>query len=421
MGRFLSAADVIATRLPSHVATSWGDSRPTAVYNDNGSTSKGNRSPLVWANVLSGQRLIIGPNFSVAGERSDQALARVPAVIASGAGLCHVWVGLNDIAQNYPTAATSGATAAANTIAALEQFRSAGIICVVEAEMGSAGLNAAQVIQVATYNAIIYDYCERSVGVYFHDARSIVMNPTFSTTLIGGRAGYFYDNPAVHEACRAAFYHGRSLAALIQAIVPPRFGVPLIGNVEQFTAGGYQLVTNPNFNTVAGGTVGAGISGNVPAAWIAVCSGGATATLTSQVDPTGNGNSVLAAITFTAAGETFRLHQSPSVNTWNIGDNLEAAMAIDVTGNPTGLSGTYLELICSTDASKTARDCFAVSSNDLGPDIAYSAQLKTRPFTVTGTTKAFLNTSGYVVASGAGSVNVTFKQGLIRKRPSAPF
>lgn len=400
-------------RLP-HVVCAWGDSRPTTVYNDSGRTSKGNRNPIVWANTMLGQRLVIGPNFGVSGERTDQALARVPDVIASASGLVHVWCGLNDIAQNYPTAASSGATAAANLISAVEAFREAGISCIVEAETGSNNLSPAQVIQVAELNARLYDYCERTPGVYLHDARSAVMDPAFSDTLVAFRTGYAYDG--THQSARGAFKHGQSLATLLQAIVPPRFGTLMCGRVENFAAGGYHLLTNGNFRSTSGGTAGTGVTGSVPSGFSALCSGSATASLSTQADANGNGNNILAAITFTAAGEYFRLNQSPSSSAWNFGDTVEAGLSLDVTGTPTGLSGAYLELISSTDASRTARDCYTVVSADAGPDVGYSAQFKTRPITISGTTKSFLGFYGYVVASGPGTVNVTYKQAYIRKR-----
>ena len=165
-----------------HIVAALGDSRIAATYLDISTRRNlGARSPLNWANALMGHRLVIGDDYGVSGDRTDQMLARLAAATASGAGLLYLQGGVNDIAQNYPTAGTSGATAFANLRTMAEAGRAAGMQVVIEVEVGAQNLNTvAFVTQINELNALIYEYAEKTPRVYVHDARSVVLNATSS-------------------------------------------------------------------------------------------------------------------------------------------------------------------------------------------------------------------------------------------------
>jgi len=252
-------------RLPNLV-TALGDSRVAALYLDPAKQNRGTRSPLNYANALLGQRMTIGSTFGVSGDRTDQMLARLPDAIATGAGLLYVQGGINNIgatasgnpAFTYVHAVTGEVvtidTVAAATMRDLRQIadtaRRAGMTVVLENEVGGSTLTLVE--KLAALNdlrAMIADYGERAAGVYVHDAYSAVMQP--GATAPTFKAGYSYDG--IHENGRGAFWHGRSLAAVIDRLVPAR-SILSRGAIDVPANGRRQLLTNHVFSTVAGGT-----------------------------------------------------------------------------------------------------------------------------------------------------------------------
>ncbi len=233
--------------------TDIGDSRVDADFINPAQTAFNMRSSLIWARILTGQRFVVGPTFGKSGDRTDQFFPRVSQVLATQAGGVRILGCLNDIAQNYPTASTSGATCAANIISMSETFRLAGMKVIIELEVGSSTINATQVQQVHEANQRLMDYQETAIGVYLSDARAIVMNPTASTTTIAGRPGYFLDG--VHGISRAEYYRAQgTLVPIFNTILPPR-NVLIRSGTELPTNGRWQLAMNPIFATATGGTI----------------------------------------------------------------------------------------------------------------------------------------------------------------------
>lgn len=94
-----------------------GDSRTE--QNTNAARSNKNaQGCFTWAQALSRKSAFWSGaaknNLGVSGERTDQFLARLPLLAGSDAAIAVIWGGVNDISQQYPTATTSGLTAAAN-------------------------------------------------------------------------------------------------------------------------------------------------------------------------------------------------------------------------------------------------------------------------------------------------------------------
>lgn len=237
------------------LVTANGDSRVDAITIDTTRFAKNMRSELVWASELTGQRFVIGPTFGKSGDRTDQALTRMPQVLATNAGIFYWKACLNDIAQNYPTATTSGATCAANTIIAAEMARLAGMKVIIALEVGSNGLIAAQYQQVQESNVRVMDYQENAPGVYLVDARSAVMNPTASTSTSVFKAGFSIDG--THTVSRGAFYDAQAQGGLVQVfntLLPPR-SVLIRSAAELPTNGRWQLLLNPIFATATGGVL----------------------------------------------------------------------------------------------------------------------------------------------------------------------
>ena len=413
----------ILRRLP-HVVAALGDSRIDAIYLD-ASTRRnlGARSPLNWANALMGHRLVIGDDYGVSGDRTDQMLARLAAAIASGAGLLYLQGGVNDIAQNYPTAGTSGATAFANLKAMAEAGRAAGMQVVIEAEVGAQNLNtAAFVTQINELNALLYEYAEETPGVHVHDARSVVLNATSSDTVVSFKAGYTSDG--THPTPKGAAYWGESLAALLTQIIPSRAQLLGRNRIELPSNGRRQLLLNHLFQTATGGTLSNGVTGTVPSGWTGHrATTVPSAAFSTQADASGLGNNVVIDATFTAAGEEIRLYQDVNIANWLPGDIVEVYADVQIVGNPTCLASVALYLGHNTGSGGTTYDSFDLLhgvTSEAGPDHAMSLPLKTRPYVLNPTVGAgpFLTARARIYSSGAGTAQIIVKQMGVRRRTS---
>ena len=248
-----SQAQMLALGRDPLLVTANGDSRIDAITIDPARLAKNMRSELVWASELTGQRFVIGPTFGKSGDRTDQVLTRMGQVLGTNAGILYWKAAVNDIAQNYPTATTSGATAAANTIQAAEMARLAGMKVIIALEVGANGLTAAQNQQVQEYNIRMIDYQENAPGVYLSDARSAVMNPIASTTTSAFKS--FFSIDGTHSVSRGAFYDAQAgLVPLFNNLLPPR-SVFIRSAAELPTNGRWQLLLNPIFATATGGAI----------------------------------------------------------------------------------------------------------------------------------------------------------------------
>lgn len=409
------------------LVTTVADSRGAAVYIDGARLAFNMRSPIVWARDLTGQRFVIGPTFGVSGDRTDQMAARLPAAIATNAGILHLWGGVNDIAQNYPTASTSGATAAANIIAMAEAARAAGMKVIIEAEMGASTLTAAQMQQVLELRQRLFDYAENTPNVYVSDAMAAVMSPAAGTTTVSFKTGYSLDG--THETSLGAYWHAVStLVPIFNTILPPR-NVLIRSGTELPGNGRWQLLANPIFATATGGTLsGGGVSGAVPSGWTALIGGGATATYGTQADADGIGNNVTIACTWAAAGDACRLQQTAAIGDWQVGDIIQGVAQVQITGSPSCLAAARLNVtlngtLSGTSTSFTLQDGYhATTAGSLGANTAYVATLMTRPFTVPAyTAKGYLAAYIYIEGSCAGSVNAVVRQVAIKRRVSALY
>lgn len=312
-----------------HVVAAIGDSRVDAVTLDGlpGATQRrySAASGLNWANALLGGRLTVLPDYGVSGERTDEIMARIDAAVATGAGTLYIMAGVNDIAQAYPTAGSSGITAFQNIRTMAEKGLAAGMIVVIELEVGANSLDGAKLGQVEELNAQLVDWAEGIGGVYLNDVRGEMMEAAGAGTVF--RAGLSYDG--THEAPRGSFVHGRVLAKLLGDLVPPR-PVAARTAVQLPSTGRRQLLVNPLFVNATGGTRSGAVTGPVPASWLARTSGGASVTLSAQPDPQGVGNTIILDITFAAAGDEVYLSQDVALDKWDGGEIVQPALVAEL-------------------------------------------------------------------------------------------
>lgn len=349
-----SQAQTLAIGRDPLLWTDIGDSRVDADFINPAQTAFNMRSSMIWARQLTGQRFVVGPTFGKSGDRTDQFLPRVPLVLATLSGGVRIMGCLNDIAQNYPTATTSGATCAANIISMAETFRLAGMKVIIELEVGSSTINAAQVQQVHEANQRLLDYQETAIGVYLSDARSIVMNPTASTTTMAYKSGYALDG--VHGISRSEYYRAQgTLVPIFNTLLPPR-NVLIRSGTELPTNGRWQLALNPIFATATGGTIETkSATANTNGTTTLAVTGGATppvgstvtgsgipagTTITAQPSGGGAGNytmSQAATATATGVAVTITAVSGPVPANWTLGTVGQATGTATTQVDPDGV------------------------------------------------------------------------------------
>jgi len=249
---------------PLHYITDWADSRGAADYLDPAQQNRGALSPLNWANDLYSSNYLIGQSFGVPGDRTDQGLARVPAIIAAGMGTVRIYFGVNNFAQTGGaftyTHALSGAVigsgqVVAQTFADVKQasdaFLASGAQVLIELEVGANGLDATQAQNARLYNALIVAYANSTPNVYYHDMRPIVLaDPATAVPQFKAR----YSEDGTHLNARGSYYAGKSLKAKLAQISPTSyFTVPARDAVTVPANGRLQLVSNPIFAVGSGG------------------------------------------------------------------------------------------------------------------------------------------------------------------------
>lgn len=417
-----------------NLAAVLGDSLAAALHLDVSGTFRNTnaRHPLNWANALSGNRLQYVAtnrgNFGVSGQRTDQIMTRVPAVIASGAGLVWICAGTNDVSQDYPTAGTMAATAAANIQSMVQSFNAAGIVCIVELVIGAANYTTAQLGGLNELNQRIIEFATTAPSgmLYLHDASRMVLNPTNSTTAIAFKSGYAYDTPAVHPSALGGYYWGKSLAALIQQFVPPW---PRFGHLNLTDAQRSPYVANPLFTTQTGGTnnIGAALtSGAVPGSWSLARAGSPTVAITygtddgTALDPS-MGSKVILTCTFTAASERIIL-ATPDLNTslWTFGDIIDTSARHRLVSGSAYIASVRQRLSVGVDGSGADYYCLLeATSSDQAPDEGYTADVGIGPVVIpNGTVKSYLSVRTEIVGRAAGTAVIEISRYAMRKRVS---
>ena len=355
-----------------------GDSLAAALYLDQATLrNMSARHPLHWANALSGGRgqfvATKRGNFGVSGERTDQVKARQSEVLASGVGLVWLCCGTNDMAQDYPTAGTSAVTAFSNIADMCRRCTVAGVTVILELPPGATNLTAAQIGQLKELHQRLIEFSLTMPMVYLHDASRMVMNPTSSTTALAPKTSYFYDT--THPSALGAYYWGKSLAALIQRIVPPW---PRFAHLNVADAQRAPYAANPFFVTQSGGTnsIGAALtSGAVPGSWSLARAGSPTVAISygtddgTALDPS-IGSKVILSCTFTAAGERIIL-ATPDLSTslWNAGDVLDTSARHRLVSGAANVASIRHRLSVSVDGN--AADYYSLleaTSSDASPD-----------------------------------------------------
>lgn len=374
--------------------------------------------------VISHLRALMKGNLRVAysggvsGNRTDQMLARLNNAINSGAGILFIWGGVNDIAQSFPTATTSGVTAFNNIKLMAETARLAGIVPIVTTETPvTSGWNATQYAQLYELNARLANYVQTTTGVQLLDMHAQVVDFT-SATPGTVKSGVYTD--ATHVNNLGAYLGGVALYSILTNFVPPGIRRKRAGLQDEYANNPYEVLTNGNFMTTSGG-IGSGsngVTGTIPGSWTVTRIGSAAATAVSTVTASdGFGKACQLAITGAASGDEIRMLQDVTLGRLTSGETYRATCDVKISGN-TNLEGVYLYFEFNNGVSTTRYDMYCNALGGGYPDSS-TLNLTLQPVDlVTSGTLAWLTVRGYVRFNGAaGAATVEFSNFSCTKVP----
>jgi lysophospholipase L1-like esterase len=351
-----------------------GDSRAAQVWQDAavGTTPlrKSATNHLPWALALSGQRVSLTGNFGKSGDRTDQIAARLDAAIASGAGRLSIIAGNNDIGQDYPSLTTSGITAFTNILSWVDYaWQNFKITSLVALEAGSHGWTGQKVVQVRELNQRLRDAAATRPYMDLLDLPSVFWVGGIADTTIAFKPDILLDG--THEAVLGGYEGGKLLAAALTARLPPRKSAAV-----------NNILVNPLFATLTGGTAQAGATGTIPSGWIAVRNGGGSGTQTmavsSGVPADGSaGNEIILDCTFGAVGDVLSFKQdfAAASTLWAQGDSFQPGVELVVDSGAVNLCTAYLYLIAAYDSASAISSDLETTTSGLGPGEGYKANL----------------------------------------------
>lgn len=393
-----------------------GDSRVEQIHSDANKLNKAAWNHFTMGNALAGNRALLVKNLGVGGDRTDQALARLHEAATSGAGWLYIHCGVNDIAQNYPTANTSGVTAFTNIKTMVQTAAGWGMRSIVALEPGAANLSAAQIVQVMELNERLRWFAETSSSnVILFDLPAALYDHTSADTAAIHLNGM---QDGVHEANLGGYLGGKAFAALLTSIMPPR-GHGAHSSIDIPGTSNYALLNNPIMANTSGGVKQTGVTGTLAGLWSAVCTGGTTAVASVGTTSDGRKEQVLAC-TFGSAGEEVLFTQDVPNSLWNAGDILQAEAEVAVDAGAVNFAGAYLYVQCYPDSSPiTTMDCFPDPGHGATSNEAYTLKLVTEKLVVPPlSVKNWTTVHVRAAAAGAGSATVRIRSLQLRKRYS---
>lgn len=397
-----------------------GDSRAAQIHADGAFRNKAGYNHFSVGNALAGNRAILVKNFGNSGDRSDQILARLKPAIDSGAYVLYIIAGVNDIAQAYPTASTSGITAFNNIKTMIDAAVANGMLPLVVLEPGANNFTPAMIVQLYILQEMLREYAEVCPHMVLFDLPAAIYNMAATSTtalaLIGTVDG-------VHEGALAAYLGGKLFAQVLTAIMPSRpHGYR--SAVENPTTSLVNLLANPMFTGGDTGTVGAGLTGKIATSWVGSRSGAATAVGSVGLSNDGSGlwEQVLQC-TFAAAGDEVNVHQDIPTTLWNNGDILQSHAEVVVDSGSVNMCGAYLYLQCNgtisgTGVAATAMDGYVNGTqHGVNTTEGYKLNYSTEKLIIPAyDVKSWVTAHVKVVGAGAGSATVRVRRFGVRKR-----
>jgi hypothetical protein len=376
-----------------------GDSRDTWML-DTPLRQKGGTDLMNIACGLSFQKYKALGVAGISGKRADEYIAAgQAAVLALNPGVLWIPSVLNTIGQDYPTQSTSGAQAASDTIGLANAALAEGVYVVIGSEVGQVGIADVRRDQIDIYNNTMQTFASGRVGVSFCDLR-----PTMCDANRKLITGYSYDGTHFNQL--GAMTAAPLLKAVLDAITPVGNDYRLQANALPLdNAGLVQLLPNPLFNTITGGSTSTGATGTFAGSCTFNKTGAGSALAVTSA-----AQNVLMTGTFGAQGDNVRMSQVPPIGNWASGMKVRAMALVNVA-SPVGLAGVQLSMVATGDSVATTFADMSVTQTWAGPNGGYDMLLLTNEYVIPSyAVKNSLVATVTAIAFAAGGVAMTVKQ-----------
>lgn len=407
-----------------------------------------------WLRCLSGQRFNfpLANNFGVGGDTLDTSvngpgiLSRVSDVIASGADICIVLGGTNDL-----TTGTSLASMKASMAKILARLLSAGIQPVVMPILPRKSLTDAQTRTQQAFNNWLRDICwgrsDLLSAASFPVRRyPILVDPTpviqdFTDAIGQPLTTHILNTDGLHPTTLGGYWIGKTLNDALSVLYPPRptrlVGVRDIYDATLHPAGSILFSSLTNYGLMAGtgGSLvasGSTMTGSMATGWTGTRSTGTSpaATVTySKQNPrtdTQNGNGerqrmVVSLGAVGAVGDTYKVQMVvPGFGTTHaVGDTVFSEAAFELLAAPSNLIAVSLRFEENGPASpQQSWDMTRDGAHDANlPATTFAGVMRTPPFTIqSGTTSLGLYLQCVFDATpGTGTVDIAWSDVSARK------
>lgn len=317
---------------------------------------KRNKSSTGWMNWMEaflrgmGKPLNVLGTVAFSGSRTDEWIKnQLDAAIALKPQFICLMGYINNLAQQYPTAATVVAQTVADLKTIFNRINDAGITVIYLAERGANNFTATHLAQMNDINKQVSDYlnygdASRQPPNVIHIDQTVVMNVASQNGTVALKNAYdgTHDNTPGSKAL--GYFAAVKLAPYLRELPGHR-----MRNVSQGKSG----LGARSMSTVAGFTgsiaaTGTGNTGNIPVNMISK-GAGAGISVTYSIQPTtadadGNtwGNEMKVVATSTGAG-SFGFYTSLDRTPVALGGSVHGGLEIDVT-QATAVSGIYADL-----------------------------------------------------------------------------
>ncbi len=388
--RLFAASDILAALTPRNnkVAVigdsiAYGNTFATATY-----TKAYAKGYINWASYLGRQRWTFDHenNFGIAGDNTNDVLARVDAALAATTAGTVILDCLTNDGPNSVTLAQSKI----NYSLLVNKILAKGKICVCVTprprDITASGLTmtATQYRDHLARRDYVLSLHNPMAGVYVVDMWRYLADP--ASTNGAAKAGFSYDG--VHPSVSGAYWAGLALAELFGiargAGLFPFIDVLVAQNTDIWNASYPRGCVNSNPMMQGGATAATGYT----------VSGGSGITATgSKVSPVGGRTDIQQIVlsgTASANADVFDFYQTISAGNLTIGDQIRAYAEVDYD-SISGLTAHGLSMADTSDFTKNVG--FLMDSTDINasmtyavPNIAVSGVMRTPVMTLASTT-----------------------------------